>query len=317
MHNTPTSQKTLRIKSIKFFAGILETPPAGLLSLAENASQYYRSFKREVKGKERNLVEAIGPLKRIQRRILNNVLMRLSPSAISFGGIKGRSVKDNAQVHVHSKYIAKLDIKAFYPSIRSAKVYEFFMSQECSPDVARALTALTTREYALPLGTSTSPALADQIARPLDVRINGIATRAGLKYTRYVDDITLSGSFPLERLAKTVAKVLKQSGFKIKRSKLVFYGMEDGLGERVITGVAIKGGRVAAPTDYVRALEEELQDAIAQSRGGIIEDNLLPREHYRGKIGYIQWLDRPCGDRLLRLYKRVRWRRLDWAKKHA
>lgn len=313
--NTHAPQKTLRIKSIKFLAGILETSPAALLSLAENASQYYRTFKREVKGKERDLVEATGPLKRIQRRILNNVLLRLPPSDVSFGGIKGRSVKDNAQVHVHSSHVAKLDIKAFYPSIRSAKVYEFFIDQECNPDVSRVLTALTTREYALPLGTSTSPALADQIARSLDVRINGIAVRAGLKYTRYVDDITLSGSFPLERLAKTVAKVLRQNGFKAKRSKLVLYGPDDGLSERVITGVAIRDGGVTAPSDYIRTLEDELQHAIAQSRSGIIESNFLPREHYRGKIGYIQWLDRARGDRLLRLYKRVRWRRLEWAMK--
>lgn len=315
MTRTYTPQKTLRIKSINFLAGMLQTSPAALLALVENAPQYYRSFKREVKDKERDLVEAIGPLKRIQRRILDNVLMRLPPSAVSFGGVKGRSIKDNAQVHVHSDYIAKLDIKAFYPSIRSVRVYEFFIDQECTPDVSRALTALTTREYALPLGTSTSPALADQIAQPLDIRISGIATRAGLRYTRYVDDITLSGSFPLERLARTVAKVLRQSGFKIKRSKLVFYTPHDGLSERVVTGAAIRGGRVTAPAEYIIALEDELRRALAQSRTGIIQGDLLPREHYRGRIGYIQWLDPARGDRLLRLYKRVRWRRLEWAMK--
>lgn len=296
---------------------MLETLPDRLLALAENAPQYYRSFRREVKGKRRDLVEATGPLKRIQRRVLDNILMRLPPTDVSFGGIKGRTILDNAEVHVHSRYIAKLDIKAFYPSIRSERVYDFFVGQECSPDVARILTALTTKDYALPLGTSTSPALADQIARPLDVRINGIATRAGLEYTRYVDDITLSGSFPLERLAKTVVKVLKQSGFKAKASKLIFYEPDDALSERIVTGVAIKGGRVTAPTDYIKALEDDLRVAIQQSRKGVVEGVFLPREHYRGKITYVQWLDRPRGDRLLRLYNRVRWRHLEWAMRNA
>lgn len=281
--------------------------------LGENVSEYYRSFSRDVKGKRRELVEATGLLKRIQRRLLDIVLGRLVASAESFGGIKGKSIKDNAQVHARSKYIAKLDVKAFYPSIRSVKVYDFFVEQECSPDVARILTALTTKDYALPLGVSTSPALADQIARPLDVRINGIATRAELNYTRYVDDITLSGSFPLERLAKTVIKVLEQSGFKVKRSKLVFYGPGDGLNERVITGVAIRGGRITAPLDYIRVLEDDLRKAIGQSRKGTADVNFLPKEHYRGKIAYIRWLDPSCGDRLFALYKRVRWRRLEWA----
>ena len=305
--STLTTDKTLRIRSIRHLAWTLEISPDTLESLAEEASHYYRSFEREVKGKKRLLVESTEPLKRTQRRILDNVLMRLTPFPASFGAAKGKTIKDNAKVHAASRFIGKLDIRSFYPSIHSTRVYRFFISQECSPDVARLLTALTTKDHALPLGTSTSPALADQIVRPIDLRIHGMAARAGLKYTRYVDDITLSGSFPLERVSKMTVRILNQAGFRVKKSKLVFYGPSDRSNERVITGVAIRGGRVTAPMDYMKSLEEELREAIHQSHHGLVEGDFSPREHYRGKITYIKWLDPECGLRLLKLYRRVKW----------
>jgi hypothetical protein len=266
-----------------------------------------------VKGKNRALVEATGLLKTIQRRILDDLLLRLAPFERSFGSRKGKTIKDNARVHARSKFIVKLDIRDFYPSIHSKKVYKFFIEQECSPDVAHILTALTTHNHSLPLGTSTSPMLADQIVRPIDLRINAIAKKVGLRYTRYVDDITLSGNFPLERMSTTVIKVLTQSGFKPKKDKLIYYRPFEVGEERIITGVRVTDGRISAPLDYVSALESDLKTAIYQSTRRVVADQFQPREHYRGKITYIKWLDPKLGERLLKLYRRVKWRHLEWA----
>jgi RNA-directed DNA polymerase len=140
-----------------------------------------------------------------------------------------------------------------------------------------------------------------------------MAAKAGLKYTRYVDDITLSGSFPLESFSKVAVRILNQAGFKVKRSKLIFYGPNDRSSERVVTGVAIRGGRLTAPADYVRSLEDELHAAIHESHHKLVEGDFAPREHYRGKIAYIKWLDPERGLRLLKLYRRVKWPHLEWA----
>lgn len=308
------SHKTLRLRYVKHLAFTLGISPGNLSTLAENASQFYRVFKREVKGKNRRLVESTGRLKRIQRKILDDILLRLPQSESSFGQVKGKTIKDNAKVHARSKYIVKLDIKDFYPSIHSTKVYNFFVKkQQCSPDVAHILTALTTYEYALPLGTSTSPMLADLIVRPIDARINGMAKKVGLKYTRYVDDLTLSGSFSTERVTNLIVKILKQSGFKVKREKLIFYKPKQPSEERIITGVRIYNGRVSAPLDYVSALKAELEAVILQSRREVVKEQFQPREHYRGKIAYVKWLDPKLGQELNRLYRKVKWRHLEWA----
>lgn len=308
------SHKTLRLRYVKHLASTLGISNDTLLTLAENAPHYYRNFSREVRGKKRALVEATGLLKNVQRRILDNVFLRIPPSESSFGQTKGRTIKDNAKVHARSKYIVKLDIKDFYPSVHSTKVYKFFVeNQLCSPDVSHILTALTTYNYALPLGTSTSPMLADLIVRPIDVRINGMAKKVGLKYTRYVDDLTLSGDFPLERMTRIVLKVLKQSGFKTKKEKLIYYKPVQIGEERIITGVRICDGRISAPLSYVGGLEAELKAAIYQSRREIVEGEFCAREHYRGKIAYVKWLDPQLGQELLKLYRKVKWRHLEWA----
>lgn len=239
--------------------------------------------------------------------------MRLPYSDSSYGAIRGKTIRDNAIVHAKSSYIIKLDIKSFYPSIRSNRVYQFFVEdQKCSPDVARILTKLTTYKYTVPLGTSTSPMLADQIVRKIDNRILGMSRIAGFNYTRYVDDITISANFPLERFISLILKILKQSGFKAKKEKLVVY-CPDGIDEeRVITGVRLVNGTISAPISYVQSLEDDLYDALAQSKRNTVSHSFMTRQHYRGQIGYVMWLDKNLGAKLLKIYRKVQWRHLEW-----
>jgi len=304
---------TLRIRSIKHLALILGISKESLFEVANNTSSYYREFSAEIKGKRRNLIEAHGKLVYLQRKILKNLLLRLKPFESSFGAVKGKSIKDNALVHKRSLFIAKLDIKDFYPSIHSTKVYDFFVNeQQCSPDVARILTKLTTKNYKLPLGTTTSPMLADQIVRKIDGRIYGMAKKAGLKYTRYVDDITISSNFELDRIVNLIIGILKQAGFKVKKEKIVFYGPNEPFKERVVTGVSIKKGRVTAPKEYTECLELELKDAIKQSRRSKLTREFMSRQHYYGRIGYVRWLDEKKGGELYSLYRKVKWKHLEW-----
>jgi len=258
---------TLRIRTVPHLANQLGIHPELLVEIAEQASELYTEFDREIKGKQRHLVMAVESLAPVQRRILDNVLCRLPVSKHAYGAIKGRGIRKNAIAHFNAAFLMKLDIRDFYPSIRYQRIYDFFIGQECSPDVARILTLLTTRKHSLPLGVSTSPFLADQIVRPVDKRISGLAKANKLNYTRYVDDIAISGRFDLGEIADIVFQIIKQAGFRIKRSKLEMYRPDDGK-ERVITGVRVENGRISA---------------------------------------------RQAGLKLLRIYRRVKWRHLAWA----
>lgn len=310
----PQRLNSPRIYTLKRLSNILGFDESKLQIIAKSADSYYREFSQIVKGKQRDLIEAKGGLKVIQNRILARILSRIEPFEHSYGAIKGRSAKDNALLHAGGRYIAKLDIKSFYPSVRYDRVYEFFSKTlGYTPDVSRIMTQLTTYKHALPLGSSTSPILADLIVSDIDERINALAKKHGLTYSRYVDDLTLSGDFGLERIYKTVITILRQCGFKAKRSKLTIYEPGDKQ-ERTITGVRIIKGNVSAPSHYVIQLENELQAAIMESRQRIPQGDFGLKQHYRGRIGYVQWLDKKLGDNLFRLYRKVKWKHLEWAK---
>lgn len=307
----------LNIQRVEHLASQLGFRLDRLIEIAENTDSLYVDFEKNVRGKVRKLTMAKKPLELVQRRILTRILCRLPVSDHAFGAIKGRSIRDNALAHASAPFVAKLDIHNFYPSIRHEKVFEFFLyTQRCSPDVARILTKLTTRKYALPLGTSTSPFIADQIISPIDTRIGKMAKMHGLNYTRYVDDLTLSGSFDLTRYTKQLTTIIQQSGFKISHNKLVFYRPNDGQ-ERIITGVQIKEGQVFAPKTYVESLADELRQAQEASRHQTVCGDFDTKAQFQGRIAYVMWLDPSEGHHLLRLYKKVKWKHLEYAGKFS
>ena len=63
-----------------------------------------------------------------------------------------------------------------------------------SESLSKTLTALTTFEYRLPQGAPTSPTLSNIVMEPIDKEIMDYANANGLVYSRYADDITVSGS---------------------------------------------------------------------------------------------------------------------------
>ncbi len=312
MESMPPQTQKLRLRSVQHLATQLGFPAEQLVDIAGRTDRFYHDFHRNVKGKDRDLTMARPPLSVLQRRILDRILCRLPVSEHAFGAIKGRSILANAVAHARAPFIAKLDIRNFYPSIRYQKVYNLFRGQDCSPDVARLFTLLTTRDHVLPLGTSTSPFLADQIVCGIDRRIGGLARKHGLTYTRYVDDVTLSGRFDLADIADVIIAIINQAGFAVKRSKIDFYRPGDGK-ERIITGVKVEKGKVFAPSTYVEFLRRELIRAGKASRHEQVDEDFDMRDQYRGKIGYVMWLDPAQGMKLLKLYRRVKWRHLEYA----
>jgi hypothetical protein len=82
-------------------------------------------------GKPRLIEPPRAELKLIQKRIKNMLGMIEVPENV-FSGIKGRSYADNASFHIGDspRYLFKIDLTAFFPSISRDKVYAFFLSEK-------------------------------------------------------------------------------------------------------------------------------------------------------------------------------------------
>src|SRR5690606_9123093 len=103
------------------------------------------------------------------------------------GGVKGKSNITNAKPHQGKKFIFTTDLSNCFPSIKNDMVYSAFLKLGFTNIEARWLTKLTTYNYCLPQGTSTSPYLANLCLLPLDYELLKVSIELNLTYTRFID----------------------------------------------------------------------------------------------------------------------------------
>jgi RNA-directed DNA polymerase len=191
-------------------------------------SPYVEFEIKKASGAPRKITAPRMALKRIQRKILTEILDKLPVHAACHGFVRGRSVVSNAAPHQGAKLIIKMDLRDFFPTIHYRRVRGLFTRLGYNPEVAGALAGLTTHRPkledgtvvwpgVLPQGAPTSPALANLLCRRLDARLLGLATRAGAIYTRYADDLTFSFRAPPDKglggFLWWVDQVCQQEGF--------------------------------------------------------------------------------------------------------
>lgn len=191
-------------------------------------------------------------LKDAQRRILSGILDRVpSYYDAAHGFVKGRSIRSFAAPHVGQAAVLRLDLRDFFPTIGRARVAALFRTMGYPETVAELLAALCTngtprgvlhddalpglttqerfdlraryRAPHLPQGAPTSPALANLCAFRLDVRLTGLADWAGAVYTRYADDLAISGGKEFARRAREYAleasAIASDEGWHVEQRK--------------------------------------------------------------------------------------------------
>lgn len=162
----------------------------------------YHSFRipKKKKGKYRNIDAPAKGLKNVQRA-LNLVFQQIyTPHAAAMGFVPNRSVVDNAQAHLGQRFVYNIDLKDFFPSISSGRLYKRLMSKPfcLNGTLASLISDLCCfknkdGKKVLPQGAPTSPTITNFICERLDIKLTKLAKAYKLKYTRYADDITFSG----------------------------------------------------------------------------------------------------------------------------
>jgi RNA-directed DNA polymerase len=263
--------------------------------------------------KSRIVIAVKSPLRQLQGRFYQRVLLpSLAASKYSHGSRRESSIKTNAQPHTRSRFVCKADVSNFFPSIHDSRVYKLFNGRlGCPAKVADLCSRLCTYRHHLALGLSTSPILADQLMSDVDVRIGAACEAAGLIYTRYVDDITISGGFDLAMgkagIASLVGRILAAHGFAAKRSK---YESERN-GQTTITGVRIKKGRLDVAKAYAAELDRQLADAASLADDGAFDGPYFTRSQILGRIQFVGWINPGRKRSLQGRFLKINWRNAD------
>ena len=188
-------------------------------------------------------------LKKIQKRIYRYILANADLPSYIYGGVKGKNNIRNARYHQGNKYIFTTDLKSFFPSITYKQVFTMFLREGCTPPVARILTKLTTLHYEVPQGTPTSTLIANLVFKPYGEKIAEFAIKNRMKFSMFVDDITISSKTDFKYLVPEILKIIHSSGFKISQKKTHYQTKNP-----VITGVICQNNRLLAPIQYKKKL---------------------------------------------------------------
>lgn len=225
-------------------AWILGLDKEHLLMMAKSAGRHYRPYDKIIRKeggsiKYRHIDEPVGKLKVVQKLINKKILRRGSlglPIEMT-GGIKNKSVSDNASPHTSKEMVFAIDIRDFYPSTREIVVLKVWQKQfGCGKDVSALLTQLTTFQKRLPQGAPTSTLLGNFCLIPLIAEIKEIATQKQLGLSVYIDDITLSGNKQdVFDSVGSVIEVIQSHGYAISSRKSKKKLMASN-GKQIVTG---------------------------------------------------------------------------------
>lgn len=277
-------------------------------------------------------------LKEIQRWILHEILDHVPTHEATQGFTRGRSVRTHAALHTGQASVLRLDLRDFFASVTAGRVFGIFRTLGYHPSVAHVLTGLTTNTVPrmvwqavphvsdprlvqprfwlgralatphLPQGAPTSPALANLAAFRLDRRLAGLAAATQVRYSRYADDLTFSGSARLrrrrDRFEELVAEIAREEGFAVNTNKSF---LQVAASRQSVCGVVVNV-RPNVPRSEYDELKAILHNAArhgphSQNRSGLPEFEA----HLRGRIAWVESLNPARGEKLRRRFAEIAW----------
>ncbi len=307
----------------EFCAAAGEAPTA--IAWLANRGQYANHYRIKwvAKRRGRRLLEAPRQrLKQVQRTILQTVLddAALHPCAMGFR--KGRGVVDHAHRHVGRRWVVSMDLRDFFPSIGSRRIAGAFRRLGFDGPLARTLADLTThaarlprpcsreeqllyQRRHLPQGAPTSPYLANLVASYLDQRLAALASSIGGAYSRYADDLVISCDRKLPWLVPTIGAIAMQEGFQVRFRKT---RVMSSARRQMITGLVVN-----QRPGITRAARKQLEAILFNCvRDGPASQDSMQRgdrfrAHLQGRVAYAQQVDPQRAQRLVALYRQIRW----------
>ena len=260
------------------------------------------------KSKPRIIDKPDDSLKVIQGRV-KKLLYSIEVPENIFSGIKGKSYAQNAYYHKGNKYVYKIDLNAFFPSITRETVYSFFKNElQTSSDIAQFLTNISTVhiDYAnvkdmekinsflsskgiktrnhLISGSPTSQILSYMVNHKMFDEMQHLCDKNGITMTIYVDDVTFSSDNIISNQIKTKIKlIVKKYGYQLSDHKEVSYSK---FYPKLITGAIVnKEGNVSVRNSMSKNIIEELAKLKENP------DDISVRRRLRGLVTAAQQVD--------------------------
>lgn len=298
-------EKMFKINTIDGLASCLGVNRWKLDAIIDNIKGHYKSRIIVKNKKKRRIDMPDSDLKKIQRLINKRLLQKIYLPDTIQGSKKKGSIKKNAELHVGQKIIGNLDIKDFFPSVNRKRIKSVFIEIGCSSIVSDMLVKLTTWREVLPQGVPTSSSIANLILLNMDKRFKNLCEIHGLRYSFYVDDITVSGNQRVEKLKNLFCKIIGQEGFDVNPGKIKFRNRTE---RQLVTNLVINSGKPNVSKEYRRNLRAVINNCV--KLGSATQTKKSIEEFKRsliGKINYVLSINQRAGNKLLNEFQKINW----------
>ena len=168
-------------------------------------------------------------------------------------------------------------------------VQDTFLGLGYPPSVSVILARLCCKDDRLPQGAPTSPAISNLICRNLDKEISDLAKERFLTYTRYADDISVSGDDLGSDVLEKIEFILNSFGFFVNEEKTRISKNGD---KKIVTGISIGTGLPKLPRKEVRSIKADAHALLSYGLLSYLERSKKPDplvvERLTGRVAF--WL---------------------------
>lgn len=278
------------IFEMQHFSELVGVNKSYIAAVTKNSARFYRDFEIKKRSGGVRVISAPNPtLLLCQRWINGNILQYVPIHESAFGFAQGRSVVDNAKMHTSGSRLLGMDIKDFFPSIHIDSVQDTFLGLGYPPSVSVILARLCCKDDRLPQGAPTSPAISNLICRNLDKEISDLAKERFLNYTRYADDISVSGDDLGSDVLGKIEFILNSFGFFVNEEKTRISKNGD---KKIVTGISIGTGLPKLPRKEVRSIKADAHALLSYGLLSYLERSKKPDplvvERLIGRVAF--WL---------------------------
>lgn len=255
------------IHNVKDLSELTKMPQSDILWLsyhrkAASIDHYSRFQIPKRKGGFRTIASPKPKMRTAQQWVLDNILSKIPTHEAAMAFQAGKSIADNANLHLNAEVLIRIDLKDFFPSIKFGRVKGLFKSFGYNEGVAtvfglictdalRLSATLENKQYFvalgdryLPQGACTSPAITNLICRKLDNRLSKLSEKLEWKYTRYADDMVFSTpqkETELKHILGLSKKIIGEENFEVHPDKtMVMRGHQ----RQTVTGVVVNNDEI-------------------------------------------------------------------------
>lgn len=277
-HNT-LQDDDLSITDLGLAIGV---SPRLLTSFLHKPHPHYRTFWIGKRGGGNRLISSPRTfLKVIQYWLLDYFLFKLPVHQNCHAYRRAHSILTNALPHVGKNFVGNIDIEDYFGSITQGRIETLLRGQGFGPNLSNSISRLITLDDKLPQGAPTSPVVSNAVLYDFDQLMTTYAVEQELVYTRYADDITLSGGrrLAIEKAIRYAGRMLQEFDLVVNVDKTRIASQS---GQQKVTGVVVNS-KAQPPRKYrrmVRALFHRAEIEPAEYRDRLAELN--------GHVSYLQ-----------------------------